>query len=228
MTDRFTDTIEDEPFSRFIHDIIKKIAKDLVPKDWEPPKHIFIAPGEILKKDLRRGPMITSKEGKKHVNYYMPFSFVKTVECREFPPSSKANMVDLASNIHKNLDAINNKYSLKEAITAMPYFKKYIRLSYALADKCRTQWVSHQRILRDPGLIDSVSRGFKSFEEKKDKGDLARKLSEICNNIAVCVDRATFVNASNNPEERRLMATAVGASIAEKKARRTVAPSSRK
>jgi len=200
------ETMENEPFVRFIIDLLKLIAEKY-PEDQDIPRAFFVAPSKQLLGTVRQGPTVRTKKGER-ANLYIPFSFAKSQECALLPEVLKREIVEIGTKVLKNLDHIN-KLPISDANYMLPYYKRYIRTCYSHADECRKRWrtsclvptiealrplesdlsrltkleggIDHVQVERKLEEMEDLELGFHPFSKNPD--ELARTLELIQKDI---------------------------------------------
>lgn len=138
---------EAEPFFRFIHEIIQKLAlktddKFVIPKAFFSPSNV------LLRKDLRHGPDVTSKKGTRKGNTYVPFSFAKSLECQDMPETLRKTLTGVGATVSKQIDSINHLDILAQN-QVLPDARRYVSLCYALSDDLRKKWQLNAEVIED-------------------------------------------------------------------------------
>jgi hypothetical protein len=157
---------ESQPFYALILSMLHLVASR-VPEGWTPPKQIFEAPAESLKREVRRGPRIAKKGGREKTNLYVPLSFVKSAECSAYPANTKRILIEIGASVIGNLNKINAS-DVRGAIEKIDFYREYIRTAYAISDHCRNQWRLNIRVPSYPEKIrELLVSEFENCEVKK-------------------------------------------------------------
>jgi hypothetical protein len=143
---------EAEPFFRFIHEIIQRIARK-TDISFVIPKAFFSPSNVLLRKDLRHGPDVKSKKGTRKGNTYVPFSFAKSLECQDMPETLRKTLTGVGAIVSKQIDSINHLDIISQNLV-LPDAKKYVALCYALSDDLRKKWQANAEIIEDVSDLD--------------------------------------------------------------------------
>jgi hypothetical protein len=147
---------EAEPFFRFIHEIIVKIALK-TDKSFVIPKAFFSPSNVLLRKDLRHGPDVKSKKGTRKGNTYVPFSFAKSLECQDMPETLRKTLTGVGATVSKQIDSINHLDIIKQN-QVIPDAKRYVSLCYALSDDLRKKWQFNAEVINDVSSLEIFTK----------------------------------------------------------------------
>lgn len=143
-------------FSKFITTLLDLIVEiNLKDESYTLPRIFFQTPSEQVRLGIRKGPKIKAKDGKEKCNNYIPFSFVKSSECTEYPIVTKKKLTDIGTAVIRNLDSVN-KMSLIESNDFIPALKGYMEASYYFSDDMRREWRSKAIVPDDPSYIKTL------------------------------------------------------------------------
>jgi len=134
-------TLEGEPFIRLIRKLITNVydSANSMAINYELPKSFLEPPNSQIKSNLRRGPVIKSRNGDR-ANLYIPYSWVKAAECAPMPEVIKREMTSLGAEVNTNLDKINNVVQVSKVNALVGNYKEYLKIVYELSDQCRSEW----------------------------------------------------------------------------------------
>jgi len=136
-------THESAPLAVMLITLIRKMVDDALEGDsrstYEIPNAFFETPSNQLRKELRKGPQIRTKNKGMKENLYAPFSFVKSSECSLMPVTTRKAATDLSMSVIHTLDKIN-KLEPSMASEELPLYRRFLSLSYVLSDTIREKW----------------------------------------------------------------------------------------
>jgi flagellar biosynthesis/type III secretory pathway chaperone len=178
---------EAEPFFRFIHEIIQKLALK-TDKNFVIPKAFFSPSNVLLRKDLRHGPDVTSKKGTRKGNTYVPFSFAKSLECQEMPETLRKTLTGVGATVSKQIDSINHLDILSQN-QVLPDAKRYVSLCYALSDDLRKRWQSNAEVIADTSSLDIFTHYNIVEQSQEDRQKILNIISKyVCETVPLYND----------------------------------------
>jgi len=211
VTEEIGKSPEAEPFFRFIFEILNRIAEK-VPKTYLIPKTYFAPASLVVRRQLRKGPVIKQKNGTLRGNTYVPFSFVKSSECQEIPETIRKAMTGFGSAVSIQLDSING-LNLEEQNEIIPHATRYINLCYALSDDLRKAWQLRAEIIEDISILDQFGNHDIFVSDKKLYLNVISNISKIVVKTKPLRDDST--------KQSELMAQIASKVEARKKSRKT-------
>jgi hypothetical protein len=173
-------THESAPLSVLLINLIRKMVDDALADDdirshYEVPNAFFETPSVQLRKELRKGPQIRTKNKGMKENLYAPFSFVKSSECSLMPVTTRKAATDLSMSVIHTLDKIN-KLEPSMASEELPLYRRFLNLAYVLSDTVREKWRkaysipdfrSIEGILNEVSFLDDINPDKVYFDSKK-------------------------------------------------------------
>jgi hypothetical protein len=212
LEERVGKSPESEPFFRFIYEILKLFAeKALSSEDYTLPRVMFAPANIVVRRTLRHGPEVKSKNGAIKGNTYVPFSFAKSSECQEIPEALRKTLTATGATISKEIDSIN-AVELKEQGKCIPYYSRLVTLSYALSDDLRKAWQHKAEILLDISILEMF--------DKLDYSNLTYQEMELFNtNLAKLVVKTKPLH-SDKTAQSALQAKIEQLTLSKKKSRK--------
>jgi len=204
---------EAEPFFRFIHEIIQRLALRS-DKDFVIPKAFFSPSNVLLRKDLRHGPDVTSKKGTRKGNTYVPFSFAKSLECQDMPETLRKTLTGVGATVSKQIDSINHLDIIAQN-QVIPDAKRYVALCYALSDDLRKRWQFHAEVIEDVKSLEIFTKdNFVELDDESRTAKLNAISRYVCETVPLYGDAAKqqsvqdkvaeIVNSKKDAREKRL------------------------
>jgi hypothetical protein len=210
-------THESAPLAVMLINLIRKMVDDALEVDdvrshYEIPNAFFETPSNQLRKELRKGPQIRTKNKGMKENLYAPFSFVKSSECALMPVTTRKAATDLSMSVIHTLDKIN-KLEPSMASEELPLYRRFLHLAYVLSDTVREKWRKAYS-LPDFRSIAEILEEVSSADEETGKVYFdSEKLEQAFEDVK----KLTFEKVTSNKAELDAIKDAIEKASAKKK-----------